>query len=212
MWGWWTLCALLLSGCDVIWRLDDVGAAASADASDANLFACDEDLHDEDGDGHVDACDRCPGIFDDQSDTDMDGVGDACDPSSSESNEIALFISFSDGSPSWTALSGGWVQQDDSLVYTSVMQPSYGTVLYPGSVISPPYVMEAHLTIDSIPSVVSTFVIVADAPSNGDGVKCGPIRRIGPITDRIRAESPGGAPANFPLAIAEGGNQRRHGR
>jgi hypothetical protein len=195
VWGWWTLCALLLSGCDVIWRLDDVGAAGSADASDANLFSCDEDLHDEDGDGYADACDRCPGIVDAQTDTDMDGVGDACDPSNSESNEIALFISFSDGGPSWTSVSGNWVPQADSLVYTSITQASYGSVVYPGTVPAPPYVMEAHITITSIPTAVSTFVISADSPANGDGVKCGPIRRLSPLRDMIRAEGIGGAPA-----------------
>jgi hypothetical protein len=203
VWVRWLLCALLLSGCDVIWRIDGARNAGvdstvnpNIDSStDSNLYSCTPDQHDEDGDGFPDACDRCPGIVDDQMDADMDGVGNACDPDDSVMHEIALFISFSDGSPTWTSVSGGWVHQNDGLTYTTVTQASYGTILYPGVMPAPPYVIEAHLKINSIPQVVSGFQMIVDAPPNADGVKCGSIRRIGPVTDRIRAESPGGVPA-----------------
>lgn len=41
---------------------------------------------DDDGDGHPNTCDNCPGIPNDQTDTDGDGVGDACDNCPSDFN------------------------------------------------------------------------------------------------------------------------------
>jgi hypothetical protein len=180
----WLLCALPLVGCDVIWRLDGLDQS-----SDANLFSCDRAQHDEDNDGFADACDRCPGIADDQADADSDGVGDACDPDSTVLHEIALFVSVSAGSPPWRIVSGSWVERDDSLVYESFGQASYGIALYPGVVPEPPYVLEAHLSIDAIDPVTSVVGLLVDAETDGDGVTCGAIRRESPIRDLVRTQS-----------------------
>jgi hypothetical protein len=199
----WLLCALLVGGCDVIWRID----GAHKPGVDANGFSCDQALHDEDSDGAADACDRCPGIADDQADSDTDGVGDACDPDSTVKHEIALFVSFSDGSPNWNVLSGSWVQRDDSLVYESFAQATYGVAMYPAAVPEPPYVLEAHITVDRIDLVGSVFAIAIDAESNGDGVTCGFVRRESPIRDLVRTRNiVGDAADEQPIgAITPGG-------
>jgi hypothetical protein len=196
---------LPLYGCDVVWRLD----AADEASVDATLFACDANLHDEDNDDFPDACDRCPGIADDQADQDQDGVGDACDPSSSVMHEIALFVSFSDGSPAWRQHTGSWVQRDDALVYESYAQTTYGVSIYPGIVPEPPYVLEAHVAVDPIEAVVSVLAMAVDTNADGDGVTCGFTRRLSPLRDVVRTQDVAGTPADEkPIAAITAGGYR----
>lgn len=180
---WWVLSALALAGCDVVWRIDGVHSSV-----DAPTFSACGVGHDEDGDAVLDGCDLCPGIADDQADGDEDGVGDACDPSATEQNELALFVTFADGTTPWRVLSGNWVQKQDSLVFDSVTLQTHGLALHDGNLPEPPFVLEAHLAIDSIPQLTSSLSIIADADDAGDGVRCGIVRRESPIRDLVRVE------------------------
>lgn len=190
----WTLA---ISGCDVVWRLDDLRPASPPDAGDADdaddasdappmPVHCDEDAHDEDGDGVVDACDLCPGIADDQADADGDGVGDACDPSVTAHNERVLFISFAAGEP-WRTVNGTWTRDGESLVYESVTLDMYGITLFQGLTPPPPFVVEYHFSVDSIAAQSSGVAVIVDADDSGSGVTCGVQRHESPVKDVVRS-------------------------
>lgn len=91
-WSWVVLCA---ASCGRL-QFD-----ARPDAVDARV--CVNPIgHDEDGDAIDDACDVCPGLFDDQRDSDGDGVGDACDPLPATATErIAVFDPFLTATNNW---------------------------------------------------------------------------------------------------------------
>ena len=179
----WILC-VLLAGCDEVWSIDHVGDSAG-DAP--NAITCEQDHHDEDGDGFPDACDRCPGIADDQADADGDSVGDACDPSGTTRERVDLFLSFGDGAQLWTPLNGTWPVEHDDLIYASTALTSNAYVLYTGVVPEPPFVLEYSYTVDSIDTVGSLFMVVLDSDSSGKGVNCGHQRQVGPLKDTVRA-------------------------
>jgi hypothetical protein len=99
------LAMLAAAGCG---RFGFAGREAPADgaidgAIDAAIDAkpCTPIGHDEDGDGHDDACDVCPERADPaQLDTDGDGIGDACDLSSAHQTRT-LFDPFTGPRPEW---------------------------------------------------------------------------------------------------------------
>ena len=189
--GAWLLCPLLVGGCDVVWRLDEVQPSLPPDArSDApGQTGCEQGAHDEDGDGVTDACDRCPGIADDQHDADDDGVGDACDPSATAHNELALFISFAADEP-WRSVSGTWTRDGESLVFASPALDAYSITLFEGTIPEPPFVVEYHFSIDTIEAQVSGVTAIVDANTSGSGVTCGLQRQEGPIRDVVRSTYP----------------------
>lgn len=92
-------CALLCSGCDVLFQLEELDRAP--DARDCGVA-------DEDGDSVPDTCDACPGMSDAaQPDDDGDGVGNACDPNASVANAMLRFDAFDDGATAatrWVAI------------------------------------------------------------------------------------------------------------
>jgi hypothetical protein len=209
----WLACTavLLLGACDVVWSVDHVsgGAAAGSGGTDApNTISCEQDKHDEDGDLFPDACDRCPGIADDQADADGDGVGDACDPSGIEKNDLVLWLSFADGPQSWTAVNGNWPFDGENLVYESVSLPSNAYVVYNGVVPDPPYVVDYAYTLDSIDTVGSLFQIVLDANASGNGVNCGHSRQVGPLRDVVRVTAPTTAGAETAIMTVTPGTYR----
>ena len=165
----WALGAILVAGCDVVWSIDHVGDPTD-DA--ANPSTCKQGDHDEDHDAVPDACDRCPGISDDQRDTDDDSVGDMCDPSGSTRDKLALFVSFAEPPTNWHTLVGSWPSDGDSLSYDSITLNNYGVTLYTGVVPDPPYVFEVHFAIESIDAQVSAFGVLFDADPSGQGAGC----------------------------------------
>ncbi len=184
----WICCAATLCGCDFVWRLDDVKPVDAPPNT-----SCETNTHDEDGDNVFDDCDVCPGIADDQTDSDHDGVGDACDPSDSTPHMIALFVSFAEPSPIWNPLTGTWTPDGESIVYESTNLDSYGVTIRDGLLPEPPYVVEAHFSIDSL-GAYGTLQIGIDADATGNAMTCGLIHRSGPI-DVVHASNPSGAPA-----------------
>jgi hypothetical protein len=61
-------------------------------------------MHDEDGDGIVDACDPCPHIAGTDADADGDGVGDACDPQPTvPKQQLTFFDPFTSQRAEWSA-------------------------------------------------------------------------------------------------------------
>lgn len=101
-------CALVCSGCDVLFQLEHIEPGPDARECGAA---------DEDGDGIPDACDGCPGMSDPaQADDDGDGVGNACDPNGSVANAMLRFDAFDDaaaatrwvplGASQWTFAAG----------------------------------------------------------------------------------------------------------
>jgi hypothetical protein len=181
--GEWILCALVASGCDVVWRLDDLREVTT----DAPPIAvgCNEASHDEDGDNFGDECDRCPGISDDQADADGDGVGDACDPSSLENHQLALFVSFAADEP-WRTVNGNWLRDGDALVYESVTLGVYGVSLYQGAIPEPPFVVEYYFTVDMIEAQGSGLSVLVDSDNAGKAITCGIQRHESPIQDVVR--------------------------
>jgi hypothetical protein len=177
----WIACALVTVGCDELWSIDHVDPLAD----DGSIILCAESAHDEDDDHVADACDRCPGITDDQSDTDGDGVGDMCDPSDTTSEQVKLFVTFAEPANQWTSIAGVWDHGLDSLTYSSVGLDGYGTTLYTGTVPEPPFVIDFHFAIDSIGQQVSSFSVLLDSDDAGNGVSCGVHRQDSPLTDYV---------------------------
>jgi hypothetical protein len=179
----WIACALITVGCDEVWSIDHVDPAVDANTT----ISCKEADHDEDDDGVADACDRCPGIADDQRDTDGDSVGDLCDPSNATRERIELFVSFAEPPSQWNTLKGMWDHGADSLSYRSITLDDYGTALYTGIVPEPPFVIDFHFAIDTIDQQVSLFSVVLDSDASGNGVTCGLHRQGAPLEDYVRA-------------------------
>jgi hypothetical protein len=166
-----------------VWRLDSLRPVTGHDAPG---LGCEQDQHDEDGDGYPDACDRCPGIADDQSDADGDNVGDACDPSPTEVNELVLFVSFADKTDLWRTIDGTWESDGESLVYRSVALGVFGISLYQGTVPDPPFVVEYYFAVEGIDAQASGVSLIVDADATGKGVTCGFQRHEQPIKDVVR--------------------------
>lgn len=189
----WLCCVPLIGGCDVVFRLDHL-EPRHGDAPP--LVTCEQDGHDEDGDGVPDGCDRCPGIADDQADADNDGVGDACDPNATTRDEIALFLSFADGQ-SWRVLAGNWFGDGESLVYDAPTFSGFGIALWPGVMPEPPFVVEYHYRIDAMDAIESSLQVVLDADASGTGVVCGNVRHDTPtLIDVVRSVNPKATTSN----------------
>jgi hypothetical protein len=168
----------------VVWRLDDLRPVIGPDAPVA--VTCEQDSHDEDGDLHADACDRCPGIADDQADADGDSVGDACDPSPTAANELAWFASFAKDSELWRTVSGTWANDGENLVYQSISLGVFGITLYNGALPKPPFVVEYYFSVDSIDTLASGVSLLVDSDAAGKGVSCGFQRHEQPLQDVVR--------------------------
>jgi hypothetical protein len=186
--GW-----LLLAGCNVAWGIKQV-PAPDAPPSCAALTS-----HDEDGDGVVDSCDKCPGIPDDQADSDGDGVGDACDPSPGV-DHIALFESFAEpgAGSGWTIQGGPWGFNDDAAIYTILSNAAPAEI---DSKLPPlaPSRIEAVVTIDAIAAQGSFIQLVADV-----SVRCGVVRHTGTSMDKVRVDINGGttnSESDFPTLM-----------
>jgi hypothetical protein len=176
--------AVACAGCDMVWRLDDLRPVPGPDAPIA--VTCEQDNHDEDGDLHADACDRCPGIADDQADADGDGVGDVCDPSPSAANTIAWFESFVDEPELWRTVNGTWMNDGENLVYSSISLGVFGVTLYHGALPQPPFVVEYYFSVDSIDTLASGVSLLVDSDSTGKGISCGFQRHEQPLQDVVR--------------------------
>jgi hypothetical protein len=108
---------LLAAGCDGVLHLERVKDRLCWDES--------QEVADEDGDGHPDGCDNCPGEYNpDQMDEDHDGVGDACDPHLGDAHDhLAFFDGFAEtpANPSWRPIGatqwtlGGGVAMQSSI-------------------------------------------------------------------------------------------------
>jgi hypothetical protein len=96
----------------------DAPGGGSVDAEpDAGPDAGPVNLHDEDGDGVVDAMDGCPHVFEGMElDSDNDGVNDPCDPNPMTPTErIAYFDPFVAQRPEWMFATGMWGYGGDTL-------------------------------------------------------------------------------------------------
>lgn len=122
--GWIAATLIALSGCDILFQLDDV---KSIDAA-----ACGKP--DEDGDCIADAVDNCPGIKNPSqaNDGDADTVGDICDSQPTVSAEMrAEFWPFDDpaqDAAAWPIVNGDWTfepgyaeHMDTSQLYAGVI-------------------------------------------------------------------------------------------
>lgn len=193
----WLTCALALAGCDIVFRLDQLSPVTTdagsrdgdSDGPDAApVQPCAGSMHDEDGDGVADKCDVCPGIPDpDQTDSDGDGVGNACDPSASVMHEIALFLSFHSDPEGWTLVSNNWSNDGESMIYDTPNDQTYGIIVYKGMMPAPPFVLEYHYELTSIPDEVSSLSVILDSDSTGHGVTCGYVRANTPLQDLARS-------------------------
>ncbi len=191
----WLTCALALAGCDVVFRLDHLSpgmtdaGSRDGDGPDAPpVQPCANGMHDEDLDGIADGCDVCPGIPDpDQADADEDGVGNACDPSAATQHEIELFLSFANDPQGWTLVSGNWSNDGESMVYNTPNEQIYGITVYTGTMPEPPFVLEYHYRLDSIPDEVSSLSVILDSDGTGHGVTCGYVRANTPLQDLARS-------------------------
>jgi hypothetical protein len=172
---------LVVGGCDAVFRLDTVPAPDS----ERSLSCKQKTMHDEDGDGVVDACDDCPGIADPaQADVDSDGVGDACDPSATTRDRISWFDSFAEtgAANAWRIQSGSWQFDGESIVYSSLNTSGYSTITAAVRP-APPYTVELGLTIDQIDPQGSVLDVFGD-----DDVPCGVLRHDPTSTDVVRVE------------------------
>lgn len=79
--------------------------------------------HDEDQDGTVDECDRCPHVADDQTDTDRDHVGDACDPGDAV-HRLVVVDTFESDAAAWTNARGSWAYATDTYAQSDAVAPS----------------------------------------------------------------------------------------
>ncbi len=87
-------------------------------------------LHDEDGDGVVDALDTCPHLAGPQVDSDGDGVGDACDwEPAIPRQKLAVVATMGPGQP-FTIVAGAFEQRADALHFVG---PGYGELEIPVS-------------------------------------------------------------------------------
>ncbi|HSD89252.1 MAG TPA: hypothetical protein VLB44_17105 [Kofleriaceae bacterium] len=215
---------ICLCGCNRIFGLEDT--ALIADADPCVLHAGDPGFHDEDGDGHDDACDNCPGIPNaDQANALeaangalVDQVGDACDPNPALSGDtIALFDAFADSrvAERWDLVAGGWSFDGESLVYVKAPNLYAGTAIDLLPEPAPPFTAEFHLTLDvDLPNdIFSSATILIDGVDDGTrtfhGVLCGVARSGSPpnLTDNVHADSPGGGgetPYPYPLTSQTG--------
>ncbi len=131
--------------------------------------------HDEDADGFPDACDRCPGIADNQADADGDGVGDACDPDNTSPQRILMFESFASLPPGWVSAGAAtWTAMGDDIV------GAYGDTLasaFVGPMIfSPPVTITIGYRLVGVdPAAPNQTKSVIDTfdPATVDSQKCG---------------------------------------
>lgn len=112
--------------------------------------------HDEDGDGHLDDCDNCPGVANAaQTDGDGDGIGDACDLHGDSAQRRVRFAGFDELPPAWIANLDRWTVADDAV--GPAMPPTSGTGFQDGlwnrtdGVAGLTWSLETQLTLPSAP-------------------------------------------------------------
>jgi hypothetical protein len=139
------LLVLALAGCGFehgSLSTGDVDAGPGDGARDGNA-AC--DVHDFDGDGLGDSCDRCPHIPSAANiDMDDDGVGDECDPRPLSPGEARVaWLAFYDAADitGWvnTNGSGAWSVSNNLLHQTNVPAPNIALLDSPSSYSSDMY-------------------------------------------------------------------------
>ncbi len=166
------VCAPATNTCERTRGDPSIDAATDSAPIDAALCT---GVHDEDGDGVVDACDNCPGVANaDQVDTTEsagpDGVGNACDPRPTERDRITFFESFAAPLVGWEVDPLSTVANDR---LTTLATQGYGEAYAPKT--STNGIAETRYTITSLNTIgmYSGVEVVAEQSAAGvRGYRC----------------------------------------